>query len=138
MQAQRTRDTGPETALRRALHARGLRFRLHRPVPGAPRRSVDVAFGPARVAVLVHGCFWHGCPEHARPPGPGAANPGYWSPKIARNRERDAETELLLAAAGWLPLVVWEHEPVAEAADRVERAGRSRRAARTGRAVAGR
>jgi DNA mismatch endonuclease (patch repair protein) len=125
MTATGGRDTRPEMALRRALHRLGLRYRVHRPVPGAPRRSVDIAFGPAKVAVLVHGCYWHGCPDHARP---SATNPGYWGPKIAANKARDADTERLLRAAGWLVLPVWEHEDPDAAASRIAAAVRARRA----------
>ena len=65
MRAQRERDTGIERALRSALHARGLRFRLHRRVLPGSRREADLVFPGPRVAVFVDGCFWHGCPEHA-------------------------------------------------------------------------
>jgi len=117
MRRQRERDTGPELALRSALHRRGLRFRVHRrPIPGL-RREADIVFGPARVAVFVHGCFWHGCPEHATWP---ATNADFWRAKIERNRERDRETRTALEAAGWAVVVVWEHEEVGLAADRVE------------------
>ena len=116
MQAQRTRDTSPELALRRLLHARGLRYRVDRAPLRGLRRRADLVFGPARVAVYVDGCFWHGCPQHGRQP---AANPGYWSVKLARNRNRDADTDTQLTAAGWRVVRVWEHEPPKEAAERV-------------------
>lgn len=116
MQAQRTRDTAPELALRRLLHAGGLRYRVDRaPVRGLRRRA-DLVFGPSRVAVYVDGCFWHGCPDHGRQP---AANSAYWSAKLARNRSRDADTDAQLAAAGWKVVRVWEHEPPEAAARRV-------------------
>ena len=106
MQANRSRDTKPEIALRRALHAMGLRYRVcARPVPEVPR-AVDVVFRPARIAVEVRGCFWNGCPEHYRQP---KANEGYWSAKVARNVTRDADTERRLGEAGWLLVVVWEN-----------------------------
>ena len=60
--------TAPELALRRELHRRGLRFRLQMPVPGSPRRTIDVALTRARIAVMVDGCFWHGCPQHEHRP----------------------------------------------------------------------
>ncbi|WP_346007511.1 hypothetical protein [Janibacter terrae] len=70
MQVQRTRDTAPEMALRSSLHSMGLRYRVDRaPLPGLRRRA-DIVFGPARVAVFVDGCFWHGCPEHGTKRGP--------------------------------------------------------------------
>lgn len=116
MQANKSRDTKPELALRRALYAMGLRYRVcARPVPDV-RRSADVVFRPIRVAVEVRGCFWHGCPEHYRQP---KANEDYWTAKVARNLARDADTERRLREAGWLLVVVWEHEDPQEAATRV-------------------
>lgn len=124
MQANTRRDTQPELALRRALHALGLRFRNDaRPLPDVNRRA-DIVFRPARVAVFVHGCFWHGCPEHYRPP---ATNDGYWSAKVARNRERDADTVARLREVGWLAVVVWEHDDPARAARRIATRVRARR-----------
>ena len=124
MQANRSRDTKPELALRRALHAMGLRYRVcARPIPDVPR-AVDVVFRPARVAVEVRGCFWHGCPEHYRQP---KANEGYWAAKVARNVARDADTERRLDEAGWMLLAVWEHEDPREAADKVAAAVLHRR-----------
>jgi DNA mismatch endonuclease, patch repair protein len=116
MIGNRSRDTGPELALRSALHALGLRFRVDaRPVPAIPRRA-DVVLRGDRVAVFLDGCFWHGCPDHFRPP---ATNADSWSAKIAGNRARDASTGALLEAAGWAVIRVWEHEPTAAAARRV-------------------
>src|SRR3954470_20696920 len=75
------RDTAPELALRRELHARGLRYRVDRaPVPGVRSRA-DIVFAPARVAVYVGGCFWHGCPTHGTAP---RANARFWSEKLKR------------------------------------------------------
>ncbi|WP_424213631.1 very short patch repair endonuclease [Streptomyces sp. BI20] len=126
MSRQKSRDTGVEVALRRALHAAGLRFRVHRkPVKGV-RREADVVFGPARVAVFVDGCFWHGCPLHATWP---ANNAEFWRAKIEGNRARDRDTDARFAAAGWLSVRVWEHESPAEAADRVAAAVLARRPA---------
>lgn len=116
MSRQKTRDTGAELALRRALHARGLRYRLQtRPLPGYRARA-DLVFGPSRVAVMVDGCFWHGCPLHGTSP---KSNAEWWKTKIERNKERDAATDAALADAGWLVLRVWEHEDPVEAAARV-------------------
>lgn len=126
MQANKSRDTKPELALRHALHAMGLRYRVcTRPIPDIPR-AVDIVFRPARVAVEVRGCFWHGCPEHYRQP---KANESYWSAKVARNAARDAETERRLREAGWLLVVVWEHEHARDSAARVADAVRQRRVA---------
>ncbi|MCX9192091.1 very short patch repair endonuclease [Carbonactinospora thermoautotrophica] len=130
MQANRSRDTKPELALRRAVHALGLRYRVcARPLPTI-RRTVDLVFRPSRVAVEVRGCFWHGCPEHYRQP---ASNTTYWAAKVERNMARDAEIAQLLADAGWLLLVVWEHEDPNEAAQRIARVVRERRASLTSR-----
>jgi DNA mismatch endonuclease (patch repair protein) len=82
------------------------------------RRRVDIAFRGPRVAVLVHGCFWHSCPEHGTAP---RANGEWWAHKLAANRERDADTLVRLARAGWSVVIVWEHEDAQTAADRVER-----------------
>ena len=116
MRGNRSRDTIPELALRSALHRRGLRFRVDRaPLPGLRRRA-DVVFGPTRVAVFVHGCFWHGCPEHYIAP---RANREFWKAKVEDNRARDADTGRLLTEAGWEVVVVWEHDNAEVAADRI-------------------
>ncbi len=124
MQANRGRDTGPELALRRALHGLGLRYRVcARPLPDK-RRTVDIVFGPSKVAVEVRGCFWHGCPEHHRP---AKTNAAFWSDKIAGNIARDQSKDAALSAAGWLVIVVWEHEDLQAAAARIAGAVASRR-----------
>ncbi|MFI7680356.1 very short patch repair endonuclease [Actinophytocola sp. NPDC049390] len=135
MQANRSRDTKPEVALRQLLHARGLRYRVcARPIPGM-RRTADIVFRPARVAVEVYGCFWHGCPEHYRAP---ATNSQYWAGKVERNMRRDADTANTLNDAGWALVVVWEHENLTEAAERVTELVMLRRAALTQSRTAGR
>jgi len=118
------KDTAPELALRRELTRLGLRYRLHRAdLPGRP----DVSFGPARVAVFVDGCFWHGCPEHAVMP---KANRQWWADKLAANKARDAAKDAALRERGWEPVHVWEHEDPATAARRIaEIVGRRRAAA---------
>ena len=124
MQGNRRRDTRPELAVRSAAHRRGLRFRVAaRPLPDVPR-TADLVFRPARVAVFVDGCFWHGCQQHLRLP---ARNADYWTAKIDRNRRRDADTDERLQAAGWLPVHVWEHDDPAAAAEVIEQAVRQRR-----------
>jgi len=107
MQANRSRDTRPEIAVRHLLHAAGLRYRVaYRPIPGL-RRTADVVFTRSRVALFIDGCFWHSCPEHGRDP---VTNSGYWTPKLRTNRERDIQTNELLREAGWIVLRFWEHE----------------------------
>ncbi|CAA9520005.1 MAG: Very-short-patch mismatch repair endonuclease (G-T specific) [uncultured Thermoleophilia bacterium] len=123
MSVARRRDTGPERALRSELHRLGLRFRLHRRLAGL-RREADVVFGPARVAVFIDGCFWHGCPQHATWP---KANADFWRTKIETNRRRDADTDERLAGAGWEVVRIWEHEDPAEAARLIAARVRARR-----------
>ncbi|MFJ5810260.1 very short patch repair endonuclease [Streptomyces sp. NPDC093093] len=133
MSRQKSKDTKIEVALRKTLHALGLRFRVHgRPVKGV-RREADIVFGPARVAVFVDGCFWHGCPEHATWP---RRNAEFWRAKIEGNRARDRDTDARLAEAGWLAVRVWEHEPPAESAVRVAEVVARRRAERAARSAA--
>lgn len=106
MIANRSRDTGPELSVRRLLHAAGFRYRVNlRPVVGI-RRTVDIAFTRARVAVLIDGCFWHGCEQHYVRPH---THQEYWDRKIQRNRERDRETDHILAKSGWTVVRLWEH-----------------------------
>lgn len=118
MRANRNRDTGPELRLRTAVHALGLRYRVaRRPLPEL-RRTADLVFTKAKVAVFVDGCYWHGCPEpaHFRP---SQRNSEFWRDKIATNQERDQETGRLLREAGWIVIRVWEHENMAVAAARI-------------------
>lgn len=116
MRGNRARDTKFELALRSALHRRGLRFRKQvQAVPGL-RFRVDVAFPADHVAIECRGCFWHRCPADAVLP---KSNLDYWLPKLQRNVDRDGRNEQALAAAGWALIVVWEHEPVEDAADRI-------------------
>ena len=125
MRGNRSRDTAPELALRSALHRRGLRFRVDRaPLPGLRRRA-DVVFGPTRVAVFVHGCFWHGCPEHYIAP---RANREFWKAKVDGNRARDVDTGRVLTEAGWEVVVVWEHDDAEAAAERIAMLVSDRRA----------
>ncbi|MET7490829.1 very short patch repair endonuclease [Streptomyces sp900116325] len=116
MSRQASRDTAPEVAVRRLLHAAGYRYRLNERVPGMSRRTIDIAFTRAKVAVMIDGCFWHGCPEHATQP---KANAEWWRLKLDRNMARDTETTEHLAAAGWTVLRFWEHEAPSRVADRV-------------------
>lgn len=106
MVGNRSRDTRPELSVRSAVHRRGLRYRVAaRPIPEL-RRTADLVFRPAKVAVFIDGCFWHGCPDHYSKP---TTNAEYWSAKVARNMRRDADTNQRLREAGWIVLRYWEH-----------------------------
>lgn len=100
------RDTRPEIAVRRIVHALGLRFRLHRrDLPGTP----DLVLSRHKTAILVHGCFWHqheGCALSRQP----KSRLDYWLPKLARNVARDREARAALEALGWRCIVIWECE----------------------------
>ena len=126
MQANRSRDTKPEMAVRRQLHKRGLRYRVAiAPVPGIRRRA-DIVFTKQRVAIFIDGCFWHGCPEHGRETF--NHNTEYWPTKIATNVARDKDTNSRLHEAGWTVMRFWEHEDttsVVEVIREVVRAGSS-------------
>lgn len=106
MSAIRGRDTAPERAVRRYLHGAGLRFRLDGAgLPGRP----DIVLPRHRVAVFVHGCFWHrhrGCRFTTTP----STNADFWKAKFARNVARDSANEAKLRALGWMPLVIWACE----------------------------
>lgn len=117
MRANRSRDTGPEMALRRELHRRGLRYRVNRPVVPGVRCRPDIVFTRARVAVFVDGCFWHSCPSHATHP---SANADWWRDKLEANVRRDRLNDRQLTEAGWRVVRVWEHEAADEAADHIE------------------
>ena len=106
MSRVRAKNTKPEIAVRRAAHALGLRFRLHRrDLPGTP----DLVFPRLRVAVFVHGCFWHrheGCAKASTP----TSRTEFWTEKLAGNVARDARKQTALLDAGWQPVVIWECE----------------------------
>lgn len=116
MRATRQRDTAAELALRRALHARGLRYRVNVAIVNGLRRRPDLVFSRARVVIFVDGCFWHSCPLHATCP---KANAQWWQQKLEANRLRDRDTDRRFEAAGWHVERVWEHEPSKEAAARI-------------------
>jgi DNA mismatch endonuclease (patch repair protein) len=116
MQGNKGRDTEPELQLRSILYRNGLRYRVNTRPMAKLRRTADVVFPTARIAVFVDGCYWHGCPEHYRP---SRENWQFWHDKIGGNKARDAETDQLLAEAGWQSIRVWEHEEPETAALRV-------------------
>ena len=112
MRRVKARDTGPERTVRRLLTALGARYRLNRKdLPGKP----DIVMAGRRLAILVHGCFWHGhdCVRGARVP---KANRDYWLAKVGRNRARDIASRAALEAAGWRVETIWECELKDEAA----------------------
>lgn len=104
MRAVRSRDTSPEFAVRRIAHRLGLRFRLHRRnLPGTP----DLIFPRHRLAVFVHGCFWHrhlGCPRATTP----KTRAAYWQAKFERTVDRDSAATAALNKSGWRVLIIWE------------------------------
>jgi len=123
MRATAGRDNAAERALRSALHATGLRFRIHRRLLPGSTRTTDVVLPRAQVAVFVDGCFWHGCPIHGTWP---KRNSEWWRAKIDANRRRDRDTDTRLSALGWEVVRIWEHEDPIEAAARIAMVVRSR------------
>ncbi|MDO9336707.1 MAG: DNA mismatch endonuclease Vsr [Caulobacter sp.] len=111
MRRVKGRDTTPELKVRRLLTSLGARYRLHRKdLPGKP----DIVMAGRRLAIFVHGCFWHGhdCARGARVP---KANRDYWLGKVGRNRTRDVDSRAALEAAGWRVETIWECEMKDEA-----------------------
>ncbi|AVM65836.1 very short patch repair endonuclease [Dietzia sp. oral taxon 368] len=107
MARQKRRDTGCEMAVRRLLHAAGIRYRVDfRPLPDQ-RFRVDIGWRNRKLAVFIDGCFWHGCPDHGTLP---KNNREWWSDKLRANAQRDRRTDELLRARGWTVLRYWEHE----------------------------
>jgi DNA mismatch endonuclease (patch repair protein) len=116
MKANKSRDTRPELALRSAVHALGLRYRVCAPPIKGLRRTADLVFSKAMVAVFLDGCFWHGCPEHHTI---AATNAEFWADKVEENKARDRDTDERLSEAGWVTLRIWEHEDPRRAALRI-------------------
>ena len=103
MSGIRGKDTRPEMAIRRGLHAQGFRYRLHdSKLPGKP----DLVFPRHKAVILIHGCFWHrhDCHLFKWP----SSRSGFWRKKLSRNRDKDAETFQSLQAHGWRVLTIWE------------------------------
>lgn len=117
MSGIRSKDTKPEMTVRRYLHGRGFRYRLHaKDLPGSP----DLVLPKYRVAILVHGCFWHrhpGCRFATTP----ASNIEKWNTKFQMNVDRDARKLTSLQAAGWRVIVVWECELRRDPLERLQR-----------------
>ena len=116
MQANRGRDTGPELAVRSALHRAGWRFRVDVPLPFDRRRRADIVFSRVGLYVFIDGCFWHGCPEHFVTP---KTRTDFWLTKVEGNRARDADTDRQLGGLGLTSLRIWEHVPPDVAAQRI-------------------
>ena len=121
MQGNKGRDTSPELAVRRLLHAAGLRYRVnYRPLPEL-RRTADIVFTRKKIAVFIDGCFWHSCPIHASSP---KTNSTYWASKLEANSARDVDTNVRLRTDGWTVLRFWEHEEPANVVSRIHRVTR--------------
>ena len=110
----RGKDTVPEMTLRRALWARGLRYRLHYRITGRP----DIVFPGQKTAIFIDGCFWHGCPAHRTHP---KNNADFWRTKIENNIARDADVTKILEAEGWTVLRFWEHQIKLELSSIIDR-----------------
>lgn len=102
MSAIRSVNTKPEITLRKALWAKGLRFRRQH-----GKEKIDIAFPSQKLAIFIDGCFWHGCPIHSHMP---KSNQEYWLPKLKKNIERDKSKNERLKADGWQIMRFWEHE----------------------------
>ncbi len=112
MRRVKSKDTRPEKTVRRLLTALGVRYRLHRKdLPGSP----DIAMPGRKLALFIHGCFWHGhdCARGSRVP---KQNRDYWTAKVGRNRARDIVSRDKLEALGWRVETIWECEMKDEAA----------------------
>lgn len=105
MRAVKTENTGPEREVRRLLHRLRYRYRLHpKSLPGRP----DVVFPSRKIAIFVHGCFWHG--HSCRKGKPPKSRLEYWGPKLKANQQRDATKAAELRALGWRTLTIWQCE----------------------------
>lgn len=113
----KSKDTAPEMKVRKYLHGSGFRYRLHaRDLPGSP----DLVLPKHRLAIYVHGCFWHrhpGC-RYATTP---ASNVDFWATKFQKNTERDARQHAALSALGWRHITIWECELRRDAGERLQR-----------------
>lgn len=116
MQANRGRDTAPEIAVRRLLHAHGLRYRVNTALDFDRRRRADITFPRLRLAIFIDGCYWHGCAEHFQTP---KTNTEFWLHKIGSNQARDRSTDATLRGAGWTVLRFWEHDDPVTVAEQV-------------------
>lgn len=113
-QGNRSKDTAPELAVRRLLHGRGFRYRVHCRPLSAERFRADLVFASQRLAVFIDGCYWHRCPQHFQAP---LTHNEYWVLKIQSNVERDKAVTQALRGAGWHVLRFWEHQDPQACAD---------------------
>lgn len=111
MQRQKRRDTGCEMAVRKLLHASGIRYRVDFRPLADQRFRVDIGWKTKQIAVFIDGCFWHGCSEHGTIP---KKNSDWWESKLRSNAARDKRTDEVLRSRGWTVLRFWEHEPPTE------------------------
>lgn len=125
MRANSGADTKPELILRSHIHRKGLRYSINTKPEKDLNRRADVVFRGVKVAVFVHGCFWHGCKAHFKLP---KTNKSFWSKKIQRNRIRDRETTSFLRHRGWKVMVAWEHQDLEKFSEKVKITVLSRRA----------
>lgn len=116
MRANRRRDTAPEVAVRRRLHAKGMRFRVDFRVDPAYRLRLDIVFTRQRVAIFIDGCFWHRCRVHSTQP---RANAECWALKLTRKCAA-RQTDSILRESGWVVLRFWEHEDVEHVVAKIE------------------
>lgn len=117
LRGRSTRDTGPELLLRRNLHRLGMRYRLNRTI--VERFKADLAFPSEKLAVMVDGCFWHGCPRHGMTEFRGP-NGHVWRTKLNGNKQRDLRGTRVMERAGWQVLRFWECD-VNESLDSISR-----------------
>lgn len=124
MKANKGRNTNAEKYLRKYLHSSGLRYAIDaRPEKDISSRA-DIVFRSAKVAIYVHGCFWHGCPKHYKSP---KTNRKYWNWKRQTNQARDKRTKRLLTKRGWKVIVYWEHQDVSKYGPNLVRIVKERR-----------
>lgn len=119
MRRAKTAGTHPELSLRSMLYREGFRYRIQFRIKGLPRRTIDIAFPKARLALFIDGCFWHGCTLHRTIP---KSNNEWWASKLAENQARDRDTDERLRALGWRVLRFWEHEELEHMIDAVRSA----------------
>lgn len=116
MQANRSRDTGPERAVRALLHRAGLRYRVDVQLPFDRRRRADIVFSRVGLYVFIDGCFWHGCAAHFVVP---KTRTDFWLDKVRGNSARDRDTDDQLSELGYTSLRIWEHVDPDDAAQLV-------------------